>query len=476
MNIRHWGLGLRAFLGTTLVLPLLAFGGVTWFTLTIIEDFIAVADRAILELPADKGAEIEGLFRQVLDRAEVIAVAVPAVAMTLIALSFAYAIIRLFSKLTSTCSFVFNAAQQVQSFGSGLSRSTERLWKETEDSGRAVEQSVSHLEQLASGLQRSASEVSEADKLARVTEGEASRGESELRAVVVALEELDAHNKKLDEVINAFESIAFQTNILAVNAAVEAARAGEQGRGFGIVADAVKSLAQQSAASAKNIADLLQQTSDTSKRAFDGAQVGAHCLSEVAAQAKRSQDVIHKIADSTQEMTLSMERLAQAFTHIDSAADHILSAVENSVAANEKLNQSSGELCESVEDLSAILLTVETIPERNVEALPAQPIQQTQASTHIPKVTLSKRAESKPVEKSAQAGKSSGASTGTGSEPQPSELFARVRARTHHSKVESSARPSRIAVRQRARDVIPFEGETETEPTNHARYGTTSGF
>jgi len=474
MNIRHWGIGLRAFFGMTLVLPLLAFGGVTWFTLSIIEDFIAVADRAILELPAEKGAEIEGLFRQVLDRAEVIAVAVPAVAMALIALTLAYAVVRLFSKLTGTCLFVFNAAQQIQSFGSGLSQSAEKLWKETEDSGRAVEQSVSHLEQLASGLQRSASEVSEADKLARVTVGEASRGENELRAVVVALEELDSHNKKLDEVINAFDSIAFQTNILAVNAAVEAARAGEQGRGFGIVADAVKSLAQQSAVSAKNIADLIQQSSDTSKRAFDGAQAGAHCLSEVATQAKRSQDVIHKIADSTQEMTLSVERLAQAFTQIDCASDHILSAVEHSVAANEQLNQRSGELYESVEDLSGMLLMTDAIPERNVEAPPAHPVQQSQANLHVPKLTLSKRAESKMAEKPAQAGKPSGASTG--SEPQQSELFARVRARAIHSKAEGFARPNRTAVRQRARDVIPFEGEAETEPTSHARYGTTSGF
>ncbi len=474
MDIRHWGAGLRAYFGMTLALPLLAFGVVTWFSLSVIDDFVDIAKQSITELPAEKGIEIANLVAQVHDRAEMIAIVVPAAAMALVALVFGMVFAALFSKLTGICASVFDAAFQMNAFGTGLSQSAEKLWNDAEESGRAVEQYVENLEVLADVLHRSAGEVADADKVASDTAEETARGERELRGVAAALGELEAQNKKLEEVINAIDSIAFQTNILAVNAAVEAARAGEQGRGFGIVADAVKSLAQHSTASAKNIADLIQQNNETSKRAYEAAQSGAHSLSQATMQAKRSQELISKIASSTHEMTDSVARLAQSFNQIDSAAEHILTTVEQSFSMQDKFGRRSAELFQSVEGLSRLLLAPDSLPEKRAEDSTVQPTQQSQMHAHTPKPTFSKRPEPQPSEK--PLGGKTG-STSPVSDSQNSDLFARARAKSNRGKGENTPRSGRASPsRLRARDVIPFEGETETESTNQVRFGTTSGF
>ena len=473
MDIRHWGAGLRAYLAMTLALPLLAFGVVTWFSLSVIDDFVDIAKQSITELPAEKGIEIANLLAQVHDRAEMLAIAIPAAAMALVALTFGMGFVRFFSKLTRTCASVFGAAHQIQSVGTGLTQSAERLWKETEDSGRAVEKYVDGLEMLADVLHRSASEVVDADKVARVTAEDTARGEQELRVVTAALSELDLQNKKLEEVISSIDSIAFQTNILAVNAAVEAARAGEQGRGFGIVADAVKSLAQHSTASAKNIADLIQQSNETSKRAFEAAQSGTQSLSQATTQAKRSHDIISKIANSTTEMTDSVAKLAQSFNQIDTAAEHILTAVEQSFSAQDKLSQRSAELFHSVEGLSRMLLASDTLSSEGTDDTPAQPIIQSQASFLPPKSTLTRRSEPHAGEK-APTTKTAG--TTSVSDTQHADLFSRARAKANRSKVESLVRPGRPASKLRARDVIPFEGEAETDSASQGRFSSTSGF
>ncbi|MEY2986817.1 MAG: hypothetical protein RJB13_338, partial [Pseudomonadota bacterium] len=391
----------------------------------------------------------------------------------LVALTFGLSFVRFFSKLTGTFAKVFGAAQQIHACGSGLGQSAERLWKESEDSGRAVENYVGGLEVLTDVLHRSATEISDADKVVRVTVEDAARGEQDLRTVAAALGELEMQNKKLEEVIGAIDSIAFQTNILAVNAAVEAARAGEHGRGFGIVADAVKSLAQHSTASARNIAELIQQSNETSKRAFEAAQNGAASLSQATLQAKRSQEIMSKISHTTSEMTDSVARLAQSFNQIDSANEQILTAVEQSISSQDKFNQRSAELIFSVEGLSLMLLGSDSLSDDWAHESQVQPALQTQVSPLPPKLSLAKRQENQTGEKPVIAKTSGTIST---SDSHHSDLFTRARAKTQRTKSDGSVRTGRPSTKLFAKDVIPFEGESENESHTQPKFGTTSGF
>lgn len=473
MDIRHWGAGLRVFFGMTLALPLLAFGVMTWFTLSVVDEFVDVAKKSIVELPAEKGIEIANLLARVHDRSELIAIAVPAFMMIAFGLVYGVSFVRLFSKLTSGCASVFNAAQQLHSLGAGINQSTDKICKGIHENGETLDLSVGALEHLADTLQRAATEVADADQIARATAEGAVRSEDELRIVTAALEELDVQRNKLEEVVSAFDSIAFQTNILAVNAAVEAARAGEQGRGFGIVADAVKSLAQHSTASAKTIAELIRQSSDTAKKAFDAAQSGAHCLSQATSQARRSREIISKITFSTHEMSGSVDRLAQSFNQLDSSAARILSAVEMATAAQDKFGQKSMALIENVDVLNSFLLSSEIEAEVHVDENYSQPLPSPQLNTQQQKAVVAKKPDTKVSEKTVPVKTSTVAPAQSS---QQSDLFTRARSKASQHPKEASMRAGRPAQRVRARDVIPFEGESESDSNVQVRYGTTSGF
>jgi methyl-accepting chemotaxis protein len=474
MDIRHWGAGLRAFFALTLALPLMAFGLVTWFSLSVIEDFVDVAKKSISELPAEKGIEVANMLAQVHDRSEFVMVAAPAAAMLGFVLIYGLSFTRLFSRLTRSCSTLLIAAQQLKSLGGQLSQGAEDLERGVDESGRAMDLSLGALEQLANSLQRTATEVAEADKAVRLSAQDSAKGEEELHAVAQALEELDAHNRKLEEVISAIDSIAFQTNILAVNAAVEAARAGEQGRGFGIVADAVKSLAQHSTASAKNIAEVIRQSGETSKKAMDAAQSSTESLSRVTNQARRSQEFITGISSAAREMSDSIGRLAQTFNQIDTSAESIGMASEMTSAFQNSFRAKTQTLFNSATELNRVLLATDREDEHDESDEPAETSYQPQQ----PKVVAPKKAEPRTTERPVSARTSAKANPMTAPQPVTHvDLLTRVRSKSAGvAGQDASGRTQKQAQRLRARDVIPFEGETEDETGTPMRYGTTSGF
>jgi methyl-accepting chemotaxis protein len=116
------------------------------------------------------------------------------------------------------------------------------------------------MEELTSTVRQNAEHARQANQLAIGAHGVASQGGEVVGQVVTTMSAIEASSKKIAEIISVIDGIAFQTNILALNAAVEAARAGEQGRGFAVVASEVRTLAQRSAAAAKEIKGLIDDS------------------------------------------------------------------------------------------------------------------------------------------------------------------------------------------------------------------------
>ena len=152
------------------------------------------------------------------------------------------------------------AAAEVSTGADEISRGNADLSQRTEQQASSLEETASSMEQMTSAVKKNADNAAQANQLALAARDQAEQGGVVVRSAVAAMSEINAASKKIADIIGVIDEIAFQTNMLALNAAVEAARAGEQGRGFAVVAREVRNLAARSAAAAKEIKGLIQES------------------------------------------------------------------------------------------------------------------------------------------------------------------------------------------------------------------------
>jgi methyl-accepting chemotaxis protein len=155
-------------------------------------------------------------------------------------------------------------------------------------------------------------------------------------------------SKKIVDIIGVIDGIAFQTNILALNAAVEAARAGEQGWGFAVVAAKVRSLAQRSAAAAKEIkmliSDSVEKVEEGSRQVVEAGQT----MDEIVGSVKRVTDIMAEITAASQEQTQGIEQVNQAITQMNQVTQQNAALVEEAAAAAQSLQEQADGLLQVV--------------------------------------------------------------------------------------------------------------------------------
>src|SRR5450830_1004307 len=226
----------------------------------------------------------------------------------------------------------------------------------TEQQASSLEQTSASMEELTDAVKNNAENAREANKMALNASDVATQGGEVVNKVVTTMQGISDSSRKIVDIISVIEGIAFQTNILELNAAVEAARAGEQGRGFAVVASEVRSLAQRSAVAAREIKVLIN---DSVEKVGNGSklveQAGA-TMQEVVDSVKRVTDIVGEISSASQEQTTGIEQINHAITQMDQVTQQNAALVEEAAAAAASMQTQADSLAQlvSVFTISAI--------------------------------------------------------------------------------------------------------------------------
>ena len=250
--------------------------------------------------------------------------------------------------LTKIVAEVRHSTNTMSDAAKEIARGNMDLSARTEDQASSLEETASAMEQLTSTVKQNADNAKQANGLALTASEVALKGGSVVSQVVETMGSINDSSKKIVDIISVIDGIAFQTNILALNAAVEAARAGEQGRGFAVVAAEVRTLAQRSAAAAKEIKALIGDSVekvDAGARLVD--QAGA-TMDEIVASVKRVSDIIAEISVASAEQTSGIEQINVAIMQMDQVTQRNAALVEEAAAAADAMQHQGSVLVDTV--------------------------------------------------------------------------------------------------------------------------------
>jgi methyl-accepting chemotaxis protein len=232
---------------------------------------------------------------------------------------------------------VRESATQLNHAVNEISIGNQNLSSRTQDQASAIEETSSAIEEMTSSVKINAEHASEANKLSRSTADIAHKGEIVMEKSVNAMGEVTASSKRIVEIIDLVNSIAFQTNLLALNAAVEAARAGEAGRGFAVVAGEVRSLAGKSARAAKDIQSLINDSASKVEQSSALALESGRLLADIVSNVERVAGTVAEISAMGNEQAQGIDEVNKAMIQMDDGVQQNAALVEEAAAASEEV-------------------------------------------------------------------------------------------------------------------------------------------
>jgi methyl-accepting chemotaxis protein I, serine sensor receptor len=272
---------------------------------------------------------------------------------------FADKLVGIVASVRSTATHVAGSAQELSSASTQLSASTQ-------EQAASLEETAASLEEFTATIKQNADNAQQAAHLAGSSRDAADTGGQVVAAAATSMHAINQASKKIADIIGVIDDIAFQTNILALNAAVEAARAGEQGRGFGVVAAEVRTLAQRSAAAAKEIRTLIHDSVGKVEEGTGHVHTSGKTLGEIIESVKRVANIVSDIAAASQEQSSGIDQLNRVVNQMDRVT-------QTNAAQTEELSSTAHTLSEHAEELQRLVARF-TLPgggERDAVSPPA---------------------------------------------------------------------------------------------------------
>ena len=282
----------------------------------------------------------------------------------------------------------------------------------TEQQAASLQQTAASMQELGSTVRKNADTARQASQLAANASATAHTGGDVVTEVVQTMRDIDESSHKIASIISVIDGIAFQTNILALNAAVEAARAGEQGRGFAVVAGEVRNLAQRSAAAAKEIKGLIEDSVQRVERGAALADKAGSTMTEIVASIRQVADLMTEISAATAEQTDGVLQVGQAVSQMDQATQQNAALVEEGAAAADSLREQAQRLVSLV---AAFRLERSMLQTQYAGAMAAQAIERAAAPALASGGALAATSAQQPAWKQALAAPRSALASRSGS-------------------------------------------------------------
>ncbi|MBC7955667.1 MAG: PAS domain S-box protein [Cytophagales bacterium] len=231
---------------------------------------------------------------------------------------------------------------------SEIAAGTLDLSARTESQASSLQETAASMEQMNVTVRNNSDTARQASQVAATASAAAETGGKVVSEVIATMDVITKSSKQIAEIIGVIDSIAFQTNILALNAAVEAARAGEQGRGFAVVASEVRSLAQRSAQSAKEIRTLISESVNKVDNGSKLVNSAGKTIQDVVLQVRRMTELVNHIAGASTEQSSGIGQINQSVTTLDHMTQQNAALVEQSTASAESLREQAERLVDVV--------------------------------------------------------------------------------------------------------------------------------
>ncbi|PTW99320.1 methyl-accepting chemotaxis protein [Achromobacter mucicolens] len=258
------------------------------------------------------------------------------------------AVKRMQDSLARTVSAVRLGVEEIHTGSREIAAGNIDLSSRTEQQAASLEETAASMDELSSTVKNNADSSRSAAQLAMAASEVAARGGQAVGDVVGTMRGIADSSHRISDIVGVIDGIAFQTNILALNAAVEAARAGEQGKGFAVVASEVRALAQRSAAAAKEIKGLIDDSVQKVSVGSDQVEAAGATMQEIVVSVRRVTDIINEISSASEEQSQGIQQVNQAVSQMDSVTQQNAALVEEAAASAASLETQAQRLREAV--------------------------------------------------------------------------------------------------------------------------------
>ena len=255
---------------------------------------------------------------------------------------------RFVSSLNHTMSEVRRSSHAIAGASSEIAAGNMNLSQRTEAQASSLEETAAAMEELTSTVRQNADNARQANALVLSASEQAQQGGDVVGEVVTTMGSITASSRRIADIIGTIDGIAFQTNILALNAAVEAARAGEQGRGFAVVASEVRNLAQRSAAAAKEIKELINDSVGKVEAGARLVDTAGATMTGIVQAVGRVASLMREIDAASTEQSQGIGQVNQAIATMDDATQQNAALVEEAAAAASALEEQTATLARVV--------------------------------------------------------------------------------------------------------------------------------